>query len=307
LAFFGVSEHQPPVLNPIGNKSIGEGQPLTFTISATDLDSLTLTYSASNLPPGASFDTVTHTFSWTPNTGQAGTYANVQFVVSDGSLTDTENITITVTDTPSEATDIGDSAISRTDGLYSGGYTVISLNNPASSDFTLDTIKFQATAPITGLRVGVFYQVSGNTYRCRESVTIGAAPAGYNEISGYNIQVQAGDVIGFIFSSGGLAMDQAGGSVGVRYISRESIDQNDEASFSDLSPGKIISLCGSGPFSGPSINADVNDDGHVNILDLILIIQHWGETGINGWIPADVNQDGVINFTDFGLAISHWS
>ena len=56
-----------------------------------------VTYSASNLPSGASFDPPTHTFSWTPTYAQAGVYPNVHFEVYDGSSSDTEDITITVT------------------------------------------------------------------------------------------------------------------------------------------------------------------------------------------------------------------
>jgi hypothetical protein len=69
---------------------------LTFTISAIDPDGDTLTYSASNLPAGASFNPSPHTFSWTPTYSQAGSYPNVHFQVSDGSLTASEDITITV-------------------------------------------------------------------------------------------------------------------------------------------------------------------------------------------------------------------
>ena len=57
-----------------------------------------LIYSASNLPPGASFDPQTRTFSWTPGYDQAGIYPNVHFEVSDGEFTDSEDITITVID-----------------------------------------------------------------------------------------------------------------------------------------------------------------------------------------------------------------
>jgi hypothetical protein len=91
-----VSVNSPPVLNPIGDKAVNEGELLTFSISAIDPDSGTLTYSASNLPLGASFDPVTRTFYWTPNYAQAGFYTNVRFEVSDGSLSDFEEITITV-------------------------------------------------------------------------------------------------------------------------------------------------------------------------------------------------------------------
>lgn len=87
---------QPPVLNLIGDQTVNEGSLLSFTISATDPDGDTLTYSAYNLPPGATFNASTQTFSWTPTYTQAGHYPNVQFEVSDGHLTASENITISV-------------------------------------------------------------------------------------------------------------------------------------------------------------------------------------------------------------------
>jgi hypothetical protein len=92
------STNVAPVLNAIGNKSVNEGATLSFTISASDANGDALTYSASNLPVGASLDPSTRTFSWTPEDSQAGVYANIRFQVSDGSLSDTEDITITVSD-----------------------------------------------------------------------------------------------------------------------------------------------------------------------------------------------------------------
>lgn len=71
------------------------GQLITFTIAADDADGDQIFFSASNLPDGSSFDADTQTFSWTPRYDQAGTYT-VHFEVSDGELTDSEDITITV-------------------------------------------------------------------------------------------------------------------------------------------------------------------------------------------------------------------
>jgi hypothetical protein len=49
----------------------------------------------------------------------------------------------------------------------------------------------------------------------------------------------------------------------------------------------------------PSTQAyDINQDGNVNVLDLILIGQHMNEAGTPGWIPQDVNNDGLINVLD---------
>ncbi len=49
----------------------------------------------------------------------------------------------------------------------------------------------------------------------------------------------------------------------------------------------------------PSIEADVNNDGSVNILDLILIASNLGNAGAN--LAADVSRDGVVNILDLIL------
>jgi len=94
----GIPANNPPVLAPIGDKSIAVGATLSFSISATDSDDTVLTYSASNLPAGATFDTTSRLFSWTPQASQAGTHDNVHFEVEDTKgASDSEEITITVT------------------------------------------------------------------------------------------------------------------------------------------------------------------------------------------------------------------
>ena len=52
---------------------------------------------------------------------------------------------------------------------------------------------------------------------------------------------------------------------------------------------------------------DVNMDGSVNILDIILVTQNLGETGTPGWIREDVNDDGVINVQDAILVGQHFN
>ncbi len=88
--------NSPPVLDTIGNRIIGEGQALTFTLSATDVNGNALTYSAKNLPSGAVFVPANRTFLWTPDFTQSGNYPGIHFEVSDGSVMDSENVTITV-------------------------------------------------------------------------------------------------------------------------------------------------------------------------------------------------------------------
>ncbi len=88
--------NNPPVLSPIGNINAATGDLLTIPLFATDADGDALTYAASGLPPGASFDPLTRTFSWlTPAT--YGDYPGITFSVADGrGGTDSETITISV-------------------------------------------------------------------------------------------------------------------------------------------------------------------------------------------------------------------
>ncbi|MFH1228626.1 MAG: putative Ig domain-containing protein [Planctomycetota bacterium] len=107
--------NRAPVLSPIGNQTIAEGATLTLTITGTDPDGDTLTYSASSLPLGATFDATTHTFSWTPAYNKAGTYTGIKFKVTDPTyLAAEETITITVTDVtaPNEPSNLTATAIS---------------------------------------------------------------------------------------------------------------------------------------------------------------------------------------------------
>jgi hypothetical protein len=88
--------NQAPILNPIGSKSVVKGKVLTFTLSASDPDGNALVYSSPNLPAGATLNPTTGVFKWTAPNLKKQTNYNVTFEVSDGSLKDSEIITITV-------------------------------------------------------------------------------------------------------------------------------------------------------------------------------------------------------------------
>jgi hypothetical protein len=87
--------NRPPVLSPVGDRTVEAGTLLIFTVQATDPDGDSLSYSAPGLPSGATFVTGSRTFSWTATSSQQGSYP-VTFSVSDGHLSDTETMTITV-------------------------------------------------------------------------------------------------------------------------------------------------------------------------------------------------------------------
>ncbi|MBI4660184.1 MAG: hypothetical protein HY735_15195 [Verrucomicrobia bacterium] len=92
-----------PVLTTIGNKSVDEEMPLTFTVSATDADvpAQSLTFSlGAGAPIGASI-TPNGNFSWTPSESQGGQTHSFTVIVTDNgtnppNLSDGETFTVTV-------------------------------------------------------------------------------------------------------------------------------------------------------------------------------------------------------------------
>jgi hypothetical protein len=84
-----------PVIDPLPTESVVAGQPLQIIMSATDAEHDPITFSATTLPPGATFDPNTQTFSWTPGAGVSGPYT-ATFVATD-SLGASNSITTTIT------------------------------------------------------------------------------------------------------------------------------------------------------------------------------------------------------------------
>jgi hypothetical protein len=156
------------VLNPIGDRQIVMGTPLTFTLSASG-GSGTLVYSASGLPAGANFSG--QTFTWTPSTAQVGSY-QVTFTVSDGKTQDAQTITITVTAQANSVpvlAPIGNKSVNENQLLTFG---------IGATDADSDPITYSAT----GLPSGA--SLSGRTFNW--------TPA-YSQAGSYNVTFTASD------------------------------------------------------------------------------------------------------------------
>ena len=240
-----VSVDRAPVLTAIGNKSVNEGALLSFTISGTDPDGDTLTYSASNLPSGATFNASTHAFSWTPTNAQAGSYPDVHFQISDGSLIASEDITITVSNVnrPPVLSAIGGKTVNEGTPLsftISGSdpdgdtltYSASSLPSQASFDPPTRTFSWTPSFAQAGTYSSVHFQVSDGSLAASENIVITVVQ-----------QYPDWD-------------PNADGSVNV--LDMISVSQHWEET----------STVG-------WIRQDTNQDGVINVLDMTIIGQHW--------------------------------
>ncbi|UGV40253.1 putative Ig domain-containing protein [Methanococcoides orientis] len=120
-----IKENNAPVLFPIGDQSINETENLNFTITADDADAGDiLTYTSDNLPTGATFNDSTCVFSWTPSSSQSGVYL-VEFTVSDGALSDSETISITVNNVDTGDSSSDDSSSKRSSSGGTGNAVIV--------------------------------------------------------------------------------------------------------------------------------------------------------------------------------------
>jgi len=55
-----------------------------------------------------------------------------------------------------------------------------------------------------------------------------------------------------------------------------------------------------------SVGGDINIDHDCSIVDLILIANHFDETGSDGWIREDLNNDGDVSIVDLVLVAGHF-
>jgi hypothetical protein len=87
---------RPPLsLEALGDQVVLEGETLAFSLGASGGEGDAVAFGAEALPEGASLDTASGAFAWTPDFGQRGEYT-VAFFVTDGVQTVTESVRITV-------------------------------------------------------------------------------------------------------------------------------------------------------------------------------------------------------------------
>jgi hypothetical protein len=80
----GPTGNAPPTIQGQPSGSVEVGETYTFQPSASDPDGDALTFSVTNLPAWASFNSATGRLSGTPTSADIATFANIRISVSDG-------------------------------------------------------------------------------------------------------------------------------------------------------------------------------------------------------------------------------
>jgi hypothetical protein len=149
--------NRAPTISGSPPSAVMQGGAYSFTPNASDADGNTLTFSVTNLPAWATFNSATGQLSGTPSAAQIGTYADISIGVSDGSASaslDTFSIQVVATATGSAAltwnppTDNADGTpLSNLAGyrVYwgtaEGSYAhSVTLDNPGLSSYVVDQL-----------------------------------------------------------------------------------------------------------------------------------------------------------------------
>ncbi|AKB29743.1 hypothetical protein MSSIT_3024 [Methanosarcina siciliae T4/M] len=236
-----------PVMDPICYlKSVDEKSALTFKVTAKDADGDKLILSASGLPEGAEFNTGSGDFSWTPAVGQAGVYT-FTFEVSDGYLTDSENVTVTVNKLNNPP--VIDSFEPPDGSSFSEGERIeVSVN---ASDADGDLLKYSIMID------GVEYSTE-NTY---------VWETGYSSSGNHTIEVAVSDGIEKVTEQNNIYINN--------YHPRWDVNQDGVVNILDIT---IIAQNYGSSTVKPYPRWDVNQDGVINIQDLTLAGYYFGET-----------------------------
>ncbi len=136
----------PPKFTSLDPQSVEEGQELTFTVSAEDPDGDLLVYHLVQPPPGASFDTLSGLFSWTPDFDQDGEYI-LTFAVRDTSnppLTDSMEVEIEVIDYPLTEINFATASGSGQEGV--AALVTVALQSASLREVTIRLVTEDVTA-----------------------------------------------------------------------------------------------------------------------------------------------------------------
>jgi len=237
--------NDPPVLAPINYRTANEGELLSFNLAATDLNGDTLSYSASNMPSGATFDVMTKTFAWTPTFFQSGTYPDVHFEVTDGDLAVFENITITVINANRAPTFTplppNGSVFNETDIIY------ISAN---AIDLDNDTLSYFIKIDNTQVSTSSNYNWTTN----------------YSDEGNHEINISVFDGTELVSKTISVYINNV--------YPRYDVNENGIVDIGDIA---IIGQHFNEVTTPPYPRYDVNMDGIVNIEDMVIAGQYFGE------------------------------
>lgn len=317
--------NHPPVIKPIPDQSVKEGETLSLAVEASDSDGDPISYQAENLPDGAEFQG--NRLIWRPNYDQAGEY-KVKFIASDGKEEDEIEARIVVenVDRPPII------QMSQSDGstlLVSEGEQIlieVGADEPDGEDVSLSATGLPQGATFAN---GIFDWTPSYSQSGEYTITFIATDSKGNS-SQSKINISVADVnrpprfsdmpeemetkVGDKIEQRVEVSDPDGDDVTVKvHPLPKGASFGDDLTFrwtpteeqSGLYTITFTAIDSKGArayailnltVKENVVNADLNGDGKVNIFDVVVLAKHFGEKGEG--LDYDLNGDGEVNVLD---------
>jgi len=263
-----------PVLGAIGNRAIDQGMELTFSTTASDddLPANGLAFSLdTGAPTGATIDSTTGVFNWTPTEGDGSGTFNVTVRVTDNgtpSLADFETITITVNEV-----NVALTITSPTTANVEENTTVVHTLTATDTDLPAQTITFSLTGSDADSGAdNVLFEIDGGgqlqfiTAPDFENPIDLGGTAGDNV---YEVSVQADD------GNGGTVAQTI--LVTVTQVADPDFDQNGIIDAGDL----VIWQFGFGLLNAGLADGDADNDNDVDGADFLAWQRGFGTSALS--------------------------
>jgi hypothetical protein len=166
---------------------------------------------------------------------------------------------------PVHAAGVADVQVVNSDGQSATKTSAFTFVNPAPT--------ITSVSPVSGVAGGgMVVTITGSNFMSGATVTFGGTV-------GTNISVTSGTTISVV------APSHASGAVDIVVKNPDGQSATKAAGFSYASLG------------------DDNNDGHINSLDLSILLSHDGQN----FPAADFNNDGTVGAADLAILLSHWT
>jgi hypothetical protein len=195
-------------------------------------------------------------------------------------------------------------------GVYTFGVYAVDQNDVRSSTFSTSfTVTGARTSELSNINIAPTIVVAPDPVDPGQTLTVSGygLPEADIMIENGPINATASGEFSTFSDSAGLwttTIPTNGFSVGTYQIRAKS-DQNvvggSETNFSDYT------FYGVGESAQLPINADLNRDGKVNLIDFSILLFWWNSDGGNSEPPADINSDGTVSLTDFSILLFNWT
>jgi hypothetical protein len=193
-------------------------------------------------------------------------------------------------------------------GAYTFGIYAEDSDDIRSSTFSTSfTVTGARTSALGNINIAPSIKVEPDPVNPGEALTISGYAIPDSEITIENGKIN-GSVSQILTAQAGsngrwsVSPDTSGYTVSTYQVRAKAAQEGgDFTNFSEYT------FYGVGQSADVPIDADLNRDGKVNLIDFSILLFWWNSNGGDSDPPADINRDGDVSLTDFSILLFNWT